>query len=226
MIEKIMITDVSVLKSIEDGLDKSTLGSSLALYVPATSGDVWIAYLDSNKNIVLIPWQNWSITRTDAIGVAIMVGGRRLLISPNEVSLTWSYTYGSGGAITTSNKKIADSDYEGLNNTDKIVTSDAFKNDGASYAPGYCAAYSNGGLSAGTWWLPSLGELGLIYEKFEAINTAIARISGATPLNKATYWSSTERSVVDVWVTSFTSSLRWGAHKYDVNCRVRPVTSF
>ena len=226
MIEKVQVTDTSVLKSIEDGLNKSTLGNSLASYVPATIGEIWITYLDSNKNIVLIPWQNWDVSRNNAIGVAIMSSGKRLIISPHETFLAWGAVAGTGGAVVTANKTMADADYAGKSNTSKIIASDAFKNDGPDYAPGYCATYSNGGLPAGSWWLPSLGELGLIYEKYDAINAAMARIKGSEQLNKATYWSSTEVSVTDAWVTSLTSSLRWGSHKYGVNSRVRPVTSF
>lgn len=104
-----------------------------------------------------------------------MSGGRRLLIAPHESSLYWSSVAGSGGAVTTTVKTTADVDYAGQSNTSKIVASAAFAGDGEGYAPGYCAAYSNGGVTAGSWWLPSLGELGMIYEKYDAINAALKK---------------------------------------------------
>lgn len=156
-------------------ISKASLGSVVAPSVTATKGEVWIVYLDSNKNKILVPWEQWTTSRTDAVGVAIMSGGRRLLIAPHESSLYWSSVAGSGGAVTTTVKTTADVDYAGQSNTSKIVASVAFAGDGEGYAPGYCAAYSNGGVTAGSWWLPSLGELGMIYEKYDAINAALKK---------------------------------------------------
>ena len=237
MIEKIHIKDLNEVSNITyvvgidaNGnsvlIDKSNLASNIAGYIPATKGEAWIVYLDSSKNRVLVPWEEWSISRTDAVGVAIMSGGQRLLIAPHEPTLYWSSTVGSGGAVTTTSKVSADADYTGQNNTSKIVTSDAFAGDGDGYAPGYCAAYSNGGVTAGSWWLPSLGELGLIYEKFDAINAALAKINGATLLRRSSYHSSTEYSASSAWGMFFNSGYRGPNTKVAGSGRVRPVTSF
>ena len=195
-------------------------------FVPAPKREVWIVYLDSDKNKILIPWEQWSTSRTDAVGVAIMSGGKRLLIAPHESSLPWSSDVGSGGAVTATVKATADGDYAGQSNTSKIVASAAFAGDGEGYAPGYCAAYNNGGVTAGSWWLPSLGELGLIYEKFSAINAALAKINGATKLERGPYHSSTEFSATHVWTLFFQSGFRGSSTKTTGKYRVRPVTSF
>lgn len=205
---------------------KADLANALAPFVPATKGEVWIVYLDSDKNRILVPWEQWTTSRTDAVGVAIMSGGRRLLIAPHESSLYWSSVVGSGGAVTTMERTTADVDYAGQSNTSKIVASAAFAGDGEGYAPGYCAAYSNGGVTAGSWWLPSLGELGMIYEKYDAINAALGKISGATQLSRVTYWSSTEGSATGAWLLRFSSGSRGYYSKTTNNYRVRPVTAF
>ena len=176
--------------------------------------------------MILVPWEQWTTSRTDAVGVAIMSGGRRLLIAPHESSLYWSSAAGSGGAVTTTVKAVADVDYAGQSNTSKIVASAAFAGDGEGYAPGYCTAYSNGGVDTGSWWLPSLGELGMIYEKYDAINAALEKISGATQLSRAAYWSSTEYSATDAWVLYFSNGIRWYSTKTTSKYRVRPVTAF
>ena len=123
-------------------------------------------------------------------------------------------------------KTTADVDYAGQSNTSKIVASAAFAGDGEGYAPGYCAAYSNGGVTAGSWWLPSLGELGMIYEKYDAINAALKKISGATQLSRVSHWSSTEYSATYAWTLHFSYGLRWGNTKTAYKFRVRPVTAF
>lgn len=207
-------------------IKKFDLANALAPSVPATKGEVWIAYLDSLNRIALIPWDQWSTSRTDAVGVAIMSGGRRLVIAPHEALLHWGSTTGSGGAVTATTKEAADIDYAGNSNTGKIITSAAFSRDGEGYAPGYCAAYSNGGVTAGSWWLPSLGELGLIYEKLDAINVALARISGATQIPTIGHWSSTENSETSAWVMGISTGTRGTYSKTNNEFRARPVTTF
>lgn len=205
---------------------KTDLANALASFVPATKGEVWIAYISESKNMLLVPWEQWSTSRTDAVGVAIISGGRRLLIAPHESSLTWSSVAGSGGAVTTVVKTTADFDYAGQSNTSKIVSSAAFAGDGERYAPGYCAAYSNGGVTAGSWWLPSLGELGMIYEKISVINAALAKISGAKQLSNAAYWVSTEQSENSAWFLNLGNGYRGGNAKATINSWVRPVATF
>ncbi len=205
---------------------KADLANALASFVPATKGEVWIVYLDSDKSKILIPWEQWPTSRTDAVGVAIMSGGKRLLIAPHESSLPWSSDVGSGGAVTATVKATADGDYAGQSNTNNVVTSAAFAGDGDSYAPGYCAAYNNGGVTAGSWWLPSLGELGLIYEKFDAINAALDKINGAIKLTRGPYHSSTEYSEKYAWVLFYQSGFRASSIKTTSKYGVRPVTSF
>lgn len=235
--EKMYIKDLTKVSNITHvvGIDadgnpvligKSNLATDIASYVPATKGEVWIAYRDGRNRAVLVPWEEWNTSRTDAIGVAIMSGGRRLLIAPHEASLYWSSATGAGGAVTTTAIDIADTDYAGQSNTVKIITSAAFSGDGDSYAPGYCAAYSNGGVVAGSWWLPSLGELGLMYEKFEAINAALTKISGATQIPKIGHWASTEHSETSAWVMGFSTGTRGTYSKTSNEFRVRPVTTF
>ena len=235
--EKIYIKDLAKVSNVTHvvGIDTDgntvligtdSLAFNIASYIPATKGEVFIVYLDSNGDKILVPWEEWSTSRTDAVGVAIMSGGRRLLIAPHESTFYWSSTIGLGGVVATTSKVSADADYAGQSNTSKIVASDAFAGDGEGYTPGYCAAYSNGGVTAGSWWLPSLGELGLIYEKFDAINAALKKISGATQLSRITYWSSTEGSATSAWNLNFSSGFRGGNTKTAYKLRVRPVTAF
>lgn len=225
MIEKIKITDVSVLKSIEDGLDKSTLGSSLAPYMSATKGEVWIAYMN-NGSRVLAPWQEWGVNRTDAIGVAIISGGKRLMIALDEAKLYWSSRTGSSGATIATDKTIADKDFNGKGNTAAIVASSAFAGEGSNYAPVYCNTYSKGGIDAKEWWLPSIGEIGMMYAHFDAINAAMTRIPGAKQLKREIYWSSTEYSTIASWIVSFGDCIRWYFPRIEFSFQVRPVTSF
>ena len=54
-------------------------------------------------------------------------------------------------------------------------------------------------LTAGKWWLPSLGEMFMIYANMTKINYALSLITGATQLVEDWYWTSTENSGTSAW---------------------------
>lgn len=166
-----------------------------------------------------------------ADGVVIVEGGKVLVVAPTEcdsAGLLWSSAAMSGGAVTTTDRVTAMNDWAGKNNTAQIIahsTSSAVNNT-AAYAPGFCNLYSHGGLGAGKWWLPSAGELMMIYANMTKINYALSLISGATQLAETWYWSSTEYSATDAWFLSlYTGNLYWFT-KASSKGRVRPVSAF
>lgn len=225
MIQKVQLSDVIGNANSLNALKNAGLAEVLEPDMKSAKDMAWIVYLDSSNNRLLAPWTEWDSSRTDAVGVAIMEGGRRLIIAPDESSLYWSSISGVGGAITSASKDVTDMDYAGKSNTAAIIASSAFSGDGAGYAPGYCNSYAKGALGAGTWWLPSLGELGMIYSKYNAINAALAKIGG-TSLARSYYWSSTEYSSGNAWFLGFGNGLRGYDSKAANQFRVRPVTAF
>lgn len=170
-----------------------------------------------------------------ADGVLLIIGDIHLLVAPTEASdsgLLWSSAAVSGGGVTTSNGATAKADYAGKTNTAAQIGHTECQ--GTSYAPGFCAAYSrsNGastpaGVLAGQWWLPSLGELYLIYQNFHKINYALSLITGATPLSgSSAYWSSTEYSATSAWLLDFRIGYQRNGTKASARYRVRPVSAF
>lgn len=170
-----------------------------------------------------------------ADGVLLMIGDKHLLVAPTEASdsgLLWSSAAVSGGGTTTSNGDTAKADYAGKANTTAQIGHTECQ--GTSYAPGFCAAYSrsNGaatpaGVLAGQWWLPSLGELYLIYQNFHKINYALSLITGATQLSgSSAYWSSTECSATTAWPLYFSNGYQSNYTKASDRYRVRPVSAF
>lgn len=232
MLKTIELNSSAAITAIQSALNKSTLGADLAPYIPTAKDGVWVAYRDSSGNLIADPWSGWGTTRTDALGVVVIEGTKRLVVALDEAQyLAWGSADGAGGATTATSKDTADADMDGKSNTSKIVASATYKNDGAAYAPGYCAAYSktdpNGnGIAAGSWWLPSLGEIGIIWKHFERINAALGRIQGATLIRRTYYWSSTEHSASKAWRLSLGNGNRHPLAKTEIQNYVRPVTSF
>ena len=125
-------------------------------------------------------------------------------------------------------------DWNGKANTAatiKASKADAITNT-AQYAPGYCNLYSranaNGhGLTAGKWWLPSLGEMFMIYANMTKINYALSLITGATQIVEDWYWTSTEDSATFAWFLYLNDGITigWGTKASSAG-GVRAVSAF
>lgn len=186
-----------------------------------------------------------------ADGVLLVEGGKHIVIAPTEASagLPWSSkptkvtgsngnvsSKGDGvnisGVTTTGDRLVAFADFTGKANTDAIIKASSTTNitNTEAYAPGFCNKYSrantNGkGLLAGKWWLPSLGELAMIWANFDKINYALSKISGATQLQKTWYWSSTQTSADGAWNLYLSDGGVGNYYKFNQS-RVRPVSAF
>ena len=141
----------------------------------------------------------------------------------------WSSAAVSGGGTTTSDRVTAMNDWNGKTNTAAQITHAECSSN--AYAPGFCHQYSrvnaNGkGLTAGKWWLPSLGEMMMIYANMTKINYALSLISGATPLQEIAYWTSTEYSAANAWNLNLNYGYADNFAKASGTRRVRPVSAF
>ena len=179
-------------------------------------------------------WTSLQSSGEIADGVVVVEGGKVLVVAPTEATskLKWSSAAISGGTTAT-DRVTAMNDWNGKANTASQIsksTSSAVTNT-ASYAPGFCNLYSranaNGnGLTAGKWWLPSLGEMMMIYANMTKINYALSLISGATQLVEDAYWVSTESSAAYAWVLSLDNGYTNHGTKASYTYRVRAVSAF
>ncbi len=182
-------------------------------------------------------WASYQNSGEIADGVVVVEGGKVLVVAPTEADsagLLWSSAAVSGGATTTSDRVTAMNDWNGKTNTASIIsksTSAAVTNT-AAYAPGFCNLYSrvnaNGkGLTAGKWWLPSVGEMMMIYANMTKINYCLSLINGATQLAETWYWTSTEYSATNEWYLFLSNGgLNYWSTKASGKGRVRPVSAF
>lgn len=174
-------------------------------------------------------WASYQNSGEIAEGVMVVEGGKILVVAPTEATLYWSSAAVSAGGKTTSDRETALNDWTGKTSTAAQITHNECKTE--SYAPGFCASYervnANGqGLTAGKWWLPSLGELMMIYANMRKINYALSLINGATQLAETWYWSSTEYSATSAWNLYLSNGLAGISTKATGQYRVRPVSAF
>lgn len=178
---------------------------------------------------------NIGITQADADAIVVQYGGYRLGIALDEVTIAW----GSSTTVEVSNSYDLNS-YDGKARTAAIMANAAFSADSPdTYAVAYAYAYSKehtgdpGGdstIAAKSWWLPTMGDLALIYDNFNTINVAIARINAAgkqqaTLLSRADYWSCIESGAGGARYLNFSTGIRDSLSRKS-NKQVRPVTAF
>ena len=176
-------------------------------------------------------WTSLQASGEIAEGVVVVEGGKVLVVAPTEstTTLLWSSAAVSGGGTTTTDRATAMNDWNGKANTAAQITHSEAS--GTGYAPGFCHAYSrvnaNGqGLTAGKWWLPSMGEMMMIYANMTKINYALSLISGATKLSEDWYWTSAEYSAAHAWGLYLGDGLVGRYTKARDRYRVRPVSAF
>ena len=188
-------------------------------------------------------WASYQASGEIAEGVLLVEGGRYLVIAPTEASSTkWSSkpvsssdTSGSvqiSGVTTTGDRITALNDFAGRANTTAIINGSTSSNvtNTEDYAAGFCNRYSrtnaNGkGMTAGKWWLPSTGEMAMIWSNFDKINYALSKISGATQLRTNWYWTSTQHSEYYAWCLYLYDGTLPSYWKFN-QFRVRPVSAF
>lgn len=226
---------------------KATMENAIRADVSQLYDGVFIMYHRKSDNFPVTARVNsWTSLQSGgevADGVLLVEGGRHLVIAPTEaVSLKWSSkpvsdTDISGsvqisGATATSDRLAALNDFAGRASTTAIINGSTSTNvtNTADYAAGFCNKYSrlnaNGkGLTAGKWWLSSVGELAMIWANFDKINYALSKISGATQLQPSWYWTSTQFSATYAWGLSLSDGYMYYTWKF-TQFRVRPVSAF
>lgn len=226
-------------------IKKSDLAQVVAELMPENAllskldDGVFIMYHRKNDDYPLIvkphKWTSLQNSGEIADGVAIVEGGKILVVAPTQATtkLTWSSGEVSGGGTTTWDRVTALNDWNGKTNTQKQIAAskEGAVTNTASYAPGFCNLYSrsnaNGkGLTAGKWWLPSLGEMMMIYANMTKVNYALSLISGATQLVEDAYWTSTEASASHAWFLYLYYGLATNSTKASGQSCVRAVSAF
>lgn len=231
MIEKIQLSDallqnpsvVEEIAGIPHGFDTDGI---------ATDGVFVMFHRKLDNYPLMVKPDNWASYQSSgeiADGVVVVEGGNILVVAPTEESLCWSSAEVSAGGKTTTDRLTALDDWTGKANTAAQITHPECS--GENYAPGFCSKYSrvnsNGqGLTAGKWWLPSLGELMMIYAHTRKINYALSFIEGAMQLAETLYWSSSEFSETYAWYLNFYNGSVDGSGKVNNQRRVRAVSAF
>ena len=103
-------------------------------------------------------------------------------------------------------------DFNGKTNTDVIKTLDS-SNRNIGYVLNAFNADNSQNQGYSDWYMPSLGQLALIYKYHEEIENVLTAIGGRVFDTSGNYWSSTEYDALNAWYISF----NYGAVSYAMN---------
>ena len=156
------------------------------------------------------------------VGVLVVEDDHKIVVATEDApeDLPWSNEYGLINQ-PVDELEDAESDFNGEYYCQKLNS----PNYPAAY---YCKTYNKGNRD---WYLPSSGELWLIYNHLEEIQNALSIVGGqkfVTTWDKdvPVYWSSTERSAAYAWRLHLGGGhLRW-CGKVINSGKVRPVSKF
>ncbi len=205
-----------VLKSNVLELDNTTAFTPDTDYEPATK-----KYVDDNA-----PTTYYSVGDFAQGGIVFWVDetGQNGLVCAKEDQNTgvrwYAGTYGNTQAK-------GDGPFSGEANTAIIIAAQvAIGDDNVTYAARICKEFqiTEGGKTYGDWYLPSKGELDLMYQNNATIN-ATATANGGSAFAAADYWSSTESNNSYAWLQFFATGGQYSSFKY-VALRVRAVRAF
>lgn len=141
-------------------------------------------------------WGLYKEQKDKVVGCAIIEGGKRILIAPDESEddLEYASECNEIPGLKTLDRDNAKEDWDGSYNTSRLLSH------AKSEAAMYCKKYGILNRVAGTWHLPALAEMIFAQKYIDRVNACLT-LSGKTPIKFTDwYWSSTRYSGSGAWV--------------------------
>ena len=173
--------------------------------------------------------KGWNPKNNDGVvGILLVEGDHQIVVALEDSpeNLHWSTKH---EIVNQSVEELedAESDFNGEYYCQKLNSPDF----PAAY---YCLSYKKGGCS---WYLPSSGELWMIYHHLEEVQNALETVEGQKfvttfDCDVPVYWSSTEHSAATAWPLTLGSGHFSSGHlgglggKVNISSKVRPVSKF
>ena len=168
--------------------------------------------------------KGWNSKNNDGVvGILLVEGDHQIVVALEDSpeNLHWSNEYELINE-PIKKKEDAESDLNGEYYCQKLNSPDF----PAAY---YCLNYRKGGRS---WYLPSSGELWMIYRHLDEIQNALSIVGGHKLVttwddNVPVYWSSSEHSATGAWYLDLYNGYLtyWGGKVSNIG-KVHPVSKF
>lgn len=170
------------------------LGENAAIIVPSPS--VSVGDILCTDNSIVKP-SAWPVPGKTAKGIVFYVDntdehGWAVHLQDQANSIAWGgWTIDIPSLPNYTNDRVAITDIDGFTNTQRIRAA----GNASTYPAAYAVDFNNG------WYLPSMGQLSLLYSEIVAVNASLQLVGGTLfYMNSAwVYWSSTEFNPYNVY---------------------------
>lgn len=196
----------------------------------AASDGCVILYADAKipKTANYWEWPALEQAGKKAIGVIVMSVGRApIVVALDEIDgVAWdgNNTIAMNTEIPKESEAFAD--FDGYRNA--MIFGFAAGDDVSNSGIGWCSIYNPASAITSynkDWWAPSLGELSILSAHKNAINLCLSVITGAKPLSKDYYGSSTEAPDGCNWFIEMKTGNGIGTGAKEDPGTYRPITS-
>lgn len=187
--------------------------------VPAKIMGVSIQHIDGSY-YTTEQWTAEGFSNDEANGVAVLTEQTMFVIAKQNItSKVWSNDSSKviEGVSTFSSRSDAIKDMAGYDNTLHMVSVD-----GAGGAAPYCRSYNFPDGKKG--YLPSLGEMQIMFSYKQEVNAAMSLIGGDEIIDDV-YWSSTQSSASYAWGIKGAFSTEYNTYHKGTLRPCRPFTS-
>ncbi len=202
----------------------SSTRTETAMVAAYTDGGDYRAY-------TLSDWDGFTSAqraKVTPVGVQLSASGQKFIVALTDAGNGQEYKWEDKdrwqdcvdipGLQNIKSGSVAERDFDGRSNTNTILSYG--REHGINY-PAAKAAVNYSVKGHGGWYLPSIGQLWLMYENKNALNIALSKIGG-TAIGNYFFWSSTEENASGAWNVSMFYGTIYYTYK-NVSGRVRAV---
>ena len=209
-----------------DGSTIHVMGENAGFLQNTVVPPIAIGDILCTDNSIVKP-SDWPVPGKTAMGIVFYVDylyehGWAVHLHDQGVDISWDNRIDDpidipfmANYVTASNAIM---DLDGYTNTQQIRAS----GDSSIYAAAYAVGFANG------WFLPSVGQLRLIYAEIATLNASLLIASGTTfPMDDTWwYWSSTEYTGANAWSVNNVGTLISSRKNTNRYFRVRSIREF
>lgn len=249
-VDKEALADVAISGSYNDLKDKPAIPTKVSElendtnYIAEDVVENGVYAVDANGKLI-----DYTIADNTAIGIVIVAGKNQFMVSTKNIHYG-SYSFWGKGISGKDISNITDyATFNGISESGSISKYDDFTAwtdgvlsdfNGKSNTSAIIEAYQEYEVSMdyydmcnalnsyntknefNDWYIPSLGQLALIYVNINEINEALTNIGG-TVISNYNHWSSSEYNSTRGWMLQTTNGKITNNSKSDVGCYLRCI---
>lgn len=192
---------------------------SIAMVYEAVKLGVYILDTDGK----LTTSDKWDSANNDkVVGIAVLTDACKFILATEQAGKYWSSSSSTiSGVTTTTSSATAQADYNGVSNTDAIISATGST---TNYAAGYCRAYEFADGREG--YLGAAGEIYTMIANMTEVNNCLTAVSGTAISDSDYLHTSTQYNSSYAWRVYASTGALSRTSKTSNTRKVRPIAKY